>query len=561
MILKEAHISLNQLNGILQGQGQNGAQDSALVTLGYHYALKRNDWVFEDLSPLTIKYLLAWHMYSSKMRTIIGMPNPVQVQYVQQLLGLSKPGLASRSNSGLHISRSSVLYPSTSEGQMQVDETSPYEDLFPAHVVNQLIKGSCIDQLKQQLEVLHHDLYNSTWTRPLWSVKASESCGTNTALPTFLDQLYTLALVFAILDLVKGTIAKSCFNREDTVIGDLWLIRLFNLVFPPTGSCNDLSLLSSLQNGSQLKATVHAWISEAIKSSSAGHKKTSITKLVVCLSLEYEIHIPGTSHRHTLPPQNARSPIAGKPLTRLDLFTDKWTQSFLQDPSRRTIQLISVLRHAVEGNRVIDGAVLVHLTEQITREVILSKRTSPSGNSGFSGLIAPASWARSLASHSRNFECVIETESLDLLLQCVESILRVLYSGLPDRWQSNNMDNSKHSLDLLIIRLHWSLALVAVNIHPKCDEIRLIFDIFHQAQPSPRREPSHDTTQLLDDDLVFNFSKISDQESALSALRQTIQHEELVMLWHRGKPITSAKRNMVHRIIEFRDLGHLRSQL
>ncbi|KAF8598551.1 hypothetical protein BDV93DRAFT_561257 [Ceratobasidium sp. AG-I] len=560
LIIKQAHISLNQLDGILPGQGQNYTQDNPLVILGYHYALKRNDWIFEDLSPATIKHLLAWQAYLSAIRIVISMPNPVQFQYVQQLLGLSRPSSASHSNSGLHISRSSVLYSSPSEGQRQADETSQHGDLLPPDVVNQLIKGSWVNQLKKQLETLHHDLYTSNWTQPSWIIKGWKSSGMTEASPTFIDQLHALAPVLKILDLMKGAFAKSFFDHEDAAIGDLWIIRLFNLVFPSTGSCNNLLPLASLGNGSQSNAIIRAWVREAIKSSK-DHKKPSVTKIIVCLALAHEIYVPAASRTRILPPQSARFSTAGRPSTLPELFTEEWAQSFQQNPSQRILQLVSVLRHVVEGNRAIDGAVLVHLAEKITREMILAKRVkSPSGNE-FSGLIVPASWARSLADHSRDYQCAIERESLAVLLQCVGNILQVLYSGLPDRWKSTNRDNSKHSLDWLIIRLHWSLALVAVNVHSECGEIRLIFDIFRQAKPTPSHESLHNSNHSPSDGLEFNFSKISDQNSALSALRQTIRHEELVILSHRGKPISPAKRNLVNRVIEFRDLDHLCSQL
>lgn len=89
-------------------------------------------------------------------------------------------------------------------------------------------------------------------------------------------------------------------------------------------------------------------------------------------------------------------------------------------------------RRIIKHNLVIDGAVLVHFVELITREIILVERAKASwhGN-GFSGLVVPSSWARSLTVHPNAYQYASDTGSLVMLLQQIEHILRTLHSGLP----------------------------------------------------------------------------------------------------------------------------------
>ena len=74
----------------------------------------------------------------------------------------------------------------------------------------------------------------------------------------------------------------------------------------------------------------------------------------------------------------------------------------------------------------------MHFVERITREIILGERFKASRHhTGFSGLVLPLSWARSLSVHSSPCQYASDTGGLSMLLQHVEHILRELYLGLP----------------------------------------------------------------------------------------------------------------------------------
>lgn len=81
-----------------------------------------------------------------------------------------------------------------------------------------------------------------------------------------------------------------------------------------------------------------------------------------------------------------------------------------------------------------DIAVVVHLVEQIVREVIWSVRAVATCIStldlGFSGLIAPISWATSLASHPK-LDRTLEPSSINRLMRCVRDIFARLLNGVP----------------------------------------------------------------------------------------------------------------------------------
>lgn len=83
-----------------------------------------------------------------------------------------------------------------------------------------------------------------------------------------------------------------------------------------------------------------------------------------------------------------------------------------------------VARHLV-GSGLIDISVLVHLVEQVAREVILSARAStpnPTLCAGFSGLLVPVSWAVSLSVHVKQAR-VFRLLWLNKLPGCIKLVL------------------------------------------------------------------------------------------------------------------------------------------
>ncbi|KAF8598545.1 hypothetical protein BDV93DRAFT_561252 [Ceratobasidium sp. AG-I] len=553
-LLKRTPFSLDRLNGIFEGYGDNDTQNRHCLTLAYHNALKQNNWVSGNLST-TIQHLRAWYTYSSNIQEIAGLRSPAQDKSAQRLLGLSTPSSVSHSNA-FHVPNSSVLYPSARKGRMRVDKTSRRENIVATNDLNRLIKQGLPERLRTRLTELHFDLFDSKWAQPSTALGGPIAASIR---PAFSDQLHALGLVFAILDPVKNTHVGQISKDYNGVVENIWLAKMFNLIFPATGVCNNLLALSQLQGGHELKPTLCSWISEALKLlDPLEHHELYITKLVMYLSLAHEIQTPENLGKSVRPPPKGRSTVARGCTPRPDLFTAELDQFFQRGSPRRIMPLIDALQY----NAIIDGAVLVHFIELITRETILAERyTASKRKTGFSGLVLPLSWARSLTIHASPYQYASDTGYLVKLLQHVENILRVLYSGVPAYWRSFDGNHSGHSSSSLATRLHWSLALVAVNLDPARNEQHIILDLLQQAKPALDFETSYGATNPRDSHPTFKFSEICDQRSALSVLFHTIQHEELVMLSDSYERACPAKRTMVHRVIEYRDMTDLRSQL
>lgn len=222
---------------------------------------------------------------------------------------------------------------------MRVDKASRRENIVAINDINRLIKQGLTERLKSRLTELHFDIFDSFSNS--WNIS---EC--HTATPAFYDQLHTLAWVFTVLDPIKTSNVGQIAKHYNGVIGNLWLTQLFNLAFPATGACNNLLLLSRLQEGHELKATVGSWISEALKVLDPyEHEELYITKLIMYLSLVHEVQSSDALNKSVRPPpQNARFPVARGCHNRPDLFTIDLVQFFQRGSPRRIAPLIYALQ-------------------------------------------------------------------------------------------------------------------------------------------------------------------------------------------------------------------------
>ncbi|KAG8743070.1 hypothetical protein FRC10_000452 [Ceratobasidium sp. 414] len=180
----------------------------------------------------------------------------------------------------------------------------------------------------------------------------------------------------------------------------------------------------------------------------------------------------------------------------------------------------------------IDIMILVHLVERITREAILAERIAISSQllNGISGLIMPLSWAKSLISYSRLSSQMFDAGLIFDLVLCIDGVLRRIKDGVQ----------------------------VIVNIHPSHRALRTALDTLQRGAENLgdrfECEALHDGSE---ESKIETIMAGYDQQTCLSALSQTLQHEELVLLARRGEPYCPAKQRLISRTIAFDNLFDL----
>ncbi|CAE6538460.1 unnamed protein product [Rhizoctonia solani] len=567
VLLRHQPVSLELFENIIKALDSAIDEDRLRLTLIYHHVLKANDYSHDSRESFSA-HLRIWPDYLANIQLLAELPSPTQSSHVRQLLGLSdsivtgsKPG----SNASISIPNGTFLQEFVNKGRI-AKKNSTRDLVLDVDTANASIREALAEHIRQSLEDLHSHLLKSPWTRPLWLAQHMDfpvipEVPSQLALRSW-NLIQNLDSVFFALDPAKGyssNVGATRFGKTDAdKVQTTWLVRLFNVIFPPNGSIHreGLELLKHEFSGG-----IHAWVDDALGSLDPNkHKQMFMTLLVIYLSITSELY-PGHMQVREFPLLRMRAPMGCPPrpeLVAADIST-------LHQPASlgRLHKVVDAIGRIIERGWSIDATVLVHLVERTTRDLILAERNIAvwRSYSGFSGLVVPLSWASSLTMHAK-YPRKFRPQPIDAFVRHLRLILVQLLDSIPDHWKLLNDDLGVHDLESLISRLIWSISLLAVNLHPAHPALPAVFDALKEATAEGNRIRTPLTAELTT--LGVNHDTLpigSNQKLCLTLLTRTFHHEKLVMLLGNHGIACPAKQGLITETIIFNNLPHLHSIL
>ncbi|CAE6477183.1 unnamed protein product [Rhizoctonia solani] len=569
ILLRHQTVSLEMFESILACFDPVVEEDGLRRTLIYHHALKANEYGFDSREAF-VAHLQAWPRYLAYIQRLSELPSPSQSLHVRRLLGLPDPTLTnskSGSNAPISIPNGTFMQEFVSKGRI-AKKNSTRDLVLPVDTADASIREALAEHVQQSLKGLHAHLLKSPWTQPLCLARHDDASST----PEYPSQLavrsqeliQTLNSVFLALESAKGystNVGAAGFTKtEADKIQTAWLVRLFNVIFTPTGSIvrAGLELLKPDFSGG-----IHSWVEDALVALDPNkHKQTFATLLVIYLSISSELH-PNHIQAKSIPTFRGRAPMGCPP--KPDLFAADI--STLHQPASlgRLYKVVDSIGRIIEKRWTIDATALVHLVERTTRDLILAERaitTWPWSYWGFSGLVVPLSWASSLVIHAK-YPRKLKPQPIETFVRHIRAMLSQLLEGIPEHWKVLHDDIGAHDLESLTSRLIWSISLLAVNLHPAHPALRAIFNVLKDvAVEQENRTLTPLTIELTN--LAINPNTLPvgfNQKLCLTLLTRTFHHEELVMLLGNHGIACPAKQGLLTQTIIFNDIPHLRAIL
>ncbi|CAE6468490.1 unnamed protein product [Rhizoctonia solani] len=476
-------ISIELFDDIRAELDSNVEDDRLRLTLIYHHALKPSNRTYDSFEAFSA-HLRAWPPYLANIQLLRDIPSPSQNLHARKLLGLEgSTNLTSKAgpNVSISIPNGTFLQNFVNKGRT-IKKGSTRDLTLSIDAADSSIREALDEHVHQSLKDLHIHLLGAPWTQPLSLARHADL----PALPAYPDSplrssdlFQSLDLVFSALNVAKEysvNIGVTRFSNNDTdKVQTAWILRLFNAIFPPTGSVNR-SGLEHLKPGF---SAIHAWVNEALGLLDPNkYKQMFATLLVIYLSISSEL-APDRAASNEFPPFRMRVPVGcpNKPgLFAADIST-------LHQPGSlgRLYKVVGAIERVIDYRLSIDAIVLIHLIERTTRDLILAERAITTWSYwGYSGLVAPLTWVSDLVTHAK-YPRTLRPQPIQKFVRLLRVVLLQLLHKIPDHWRTLNEDLDSHDLQWLTSRLIWAISLLAVNLHPSHPALPAVFDTLRDA--------------------------------------------------------------------------------
>ncbi|KAG9098169.1 hypothetical protein FS749_004519 [Ceratobasidium sp. UAMH 11750] len=515
--------------------------------LAFSIALIDFSWVKTSSLGLFTERLLDWNEYILAIRKVTDGQNPCSSEVVQLLLGIRPLGSDHSVPSRTIVFEDSLILTAARREKLEITSTGIGEYSLRTTAVNRIIKAELAARLQGRLRSLHTSLLKSHWTRPCYGVRrllnSSSRFVTRGAPGEGLRQRFQ-AVTWAMCDLMP--IVESPVESTQQNIARKWVRRLHDLVYPPSGIEEDLSIistLSALPGQEDLGClVVSEYLPAAVAELEAGSPRpVDFFSAVVSVLTLAALLDPGALDRYVPKNHSLRLDTSFEGLDdsgRGDSFAVATTfVDFFRSglPDGLTL-MVSTLEHILNSKLDMDAAIMVHVVELVTREMIFSLHATESNTGdGFAGLLLPRSWAKSLVKTQIPRKPMRETQSQESFVRA----LATLSTGLKFetyRWTVDSIKLGKNvdMLHMLSLRLFWCASMFVLNVTPShasvpatLQTLRTIAANLKLLRSTPR-DPENTTSCDV-------FSRAVDHTSCLAALRQTLRHEQLVLLSNREK--------------------------
>ncbi|CAE6406297.1 unnamed protein product [Rhizoctonia solani] len=569
VIISAAPFSPTELHNHLGALSlESKAYPPRMIALQYH-ALKGSHWLSSISHDDFFAYLDTWNAYNTGFQDLRVLQRPSQDAGVRRLLGLSYSATSAsklivsfgaplheliRKNQGVSAPRGKALHSDITMHSSDAD--MHIQTLFANHS-------------KKERLALSSDLLASRWTQHGPSLQNDTQDKKGASLK---DAVESTLLVLPMLDSAMAQEYRSSLSvftkGNEASIRTAWSMRFFSFAFPSDGIMGKLDVVLRETHAGNSATCVYEWVSKALKLlDPLEHEQAFVTLLVGCVALIFELRSAGAST--VVPSLGAgfkrppHSPIPQGCPRQPARFMDDIFTFFQRESQWRIVSMHKNLQRMVRDRWFIDISVLIHLFEQTTQEIILEEQANaPWSSGGFSGVIAPHSWASHLVTNLNHSgrAYTLKTFSLGDFVNRMWVILVRISNGIPGYW-SVSVTSRTHP-GFIALRLLRSIIFVLVNLRPDHGSTRFVQDVLNQFVATMIKFKSTFSKGL--EAMGFSISCLPgslDRTSALAILPQICCHEEVVMLQRRRSIVRPDASSFGGRIIKFETLIELRDAL
>ncbi|KAJ1301849.1 hypothetical protein OPQ81_009076 [Rhizoctonia solani] len=432
--LLDRHPSIDWTLAESENWKQSDPDEKLRKIMLIHLALKDMSWLSSGSSFQCIQRRLnMWKTYISLIAPIIEAAEPSQLPAAQRLLAFrpSRPDLYI--NTQFIVSEESVVYECSKRERVPTQRSFSGDLLFPARWVDKLVKDGlripldkCLRHIYYRLDLVGRGSFagSELGTSTMVQLPSQESVPVSRG--GYGKVLNTIMLGLSSISPVCHVPLGTTKTGKPSIL-ELWIRRLFDFMYPGNGIIEEfdptwvLNIQSIIRD---LRTCIEQYLLSVDSDSTSSGAFSSLV-IIYSLFLVLEDGSLGVESFRGMK-SKSRDTILFKELDDPDMYKPSmgdYLSSFInwRDLNGLT-EAAAAIRVALESIDSLDIALLVHLIEFFTCDMIFHTHGSPTNWDRFSGLILPFSWARLLAKRYCSGSTARDTSSLS---DFVESIARL----------------------------------------------------------------------------------------------------------------------------------------
>ncbi|KAG8778469.1 hypothetical protein FRC12_024973 [Ceratobasidium sp. 428] len=371
--------------------------------------------------------LNAWASYNTILSKIIEAPEPSKQAAARRLFGFKPSGSEIYTSSNYVVAEGSLIAQCAPRYSFTKQLNTHRELLVPALWIDKIVKDESRRYLNDKLRKIYSGLNLTGWTtlyefkpsvRPIDSPRPVSRAATSDR--GFRDRLGMTAVALEAFAPVCRVPFETVSSHVNPSLLQLWVRRLFDVIYPITGIFEEFTPTRT-RRGQPSYLGARACIRQFLIETSS----EDLLSFVVANSLARQLELRAPNIESALHPTSDAtivSPSSEK------LMIDALYNWEIVDGLTTVNEGMRNFLKSFEGP--LDAVVLVHLVEAITCELIFHTRAAHSVfQDGFSDIILPYSWARSLAKRYAESQIVRDASSLKVLLEVITMVSVGLKGG------------------------------------------------------------------------------------------------------------------------------------
>ncbi|KAG8741120.1 hypothetical protein FRC10_003301, partial [Ceratobasidium sp. 414] len=400
-LLTVEHIGLD----LARTRNPDIPSENAERMLSLYIALTDPRWSKAESPNVLIRHLYGWSDYIVGVQQLANDSNSSSSETAQLLLGVRPAGLDHRAVSRTIIFEDSLVLAAARQENWAITSSGAGKHYLLTTTVNRVIQSGLAVRLRDRHLSLHSSMLKSHWTLSYYGPRLFSLPSGVTVREGFEQRLQIVTWVMCYLTPLIKSPSSHNVARE-------WVRRLHDLVFPLNGFKEDISLISSVpalpKREYLVRQTVLGYLPAAVAELGAGRPRpvdyfaTFISVLALAALLDRRKLDDYASEKHPFhlytgfgeldDPGRGNSFV----LAFVEFFRAKRPDSLTLVVSMLE-WVLGIPAYILDSNVEMDAAIMVHVIELVTREIIFDLHAAESiTGDGFAGLLLPRSWAKSL---------------------------------------------------------------------------------------------------------------------------------------------------------------------
>ncbi|KAG8732510.1 hypothetical protein FRC10_000885 [Ceratobasidium sp. 414] len=229
--------------------------EKAPMILALHLALLDMDWLYGDSLGLVIRYLHTWNVYASNILQLAQDQGPSNSKLTQALLGLRSSDVGSSSLPHVQVLEGSLVFEAARRDGVGITRNDAGEYVLATKTADKIIESELTTRLSGRVHTLVSYMLDSRWTMAPFPTVENDISEVG-----FKERLHVVAYAIRSLKSVRRLVRSG--GRHS--VGQLWLRRLHEIVYPLNGVEENITLISSLPGQASLAEEVLAQIRDEL---------------------------------------------------------------------------------------------------------------------------------------------------------------------------------------------------------------------------------------------------------------------------------------------------------